>query len=636
MWAEAFKMGNSTGHNSQNGTEAPGIPATDTPRTDNKNMDLDIGTAAPASHQHNSANGPNPESTAGQITDKSDAAMDVDGPGDGFMEVNKKKGAKTVDPLSVIAKKHQFGVQIARTCTGDSRISNEDLSNLFQLIANIDSNALILPANKIASNAKKATSLSKSQRMDYITYLDIQTTAWGRPSDQKKRTTLSFWIASDEIHGVKALRDNHLFKAFLMSGKCSMSETHLTESRSKIIAYFEGKDPKHTHRLTLQSRVTNHISLQLHNQGISQSMPVNVVSALENGIAILAIAAGSKDAINLEHMLTDHPIPGLGLIFHSWKRKQKDEFAARIQGHQMLVMNSKAYKITSIDPALHDQIAADLHQGPAKDYIVDVCQTGHSQTTGVLYVQYLQGHEAAVLAAIKECMERHPNPDSTEFGPAYIANEGKPDAPTLQSQRSNGNKSDAPSLPQSRWQNQIQQWSTKPQTSTNAIPAAITTAPKSFSAALMANLTRTDSSEDSTLTPRTGNTGSRTSKRSAQVEALERENATLREQLEHMRDDMEELIAKAVQEQMSRMLEMMQIQQREQWEEWKQTHNETPREESPVRKRPDSKKTPSKTDSQISNRRLSHRQLPTQRNLANTFVGMGNKHDSSQAQGPTT
>lgn len=549
-----------------------------------ENMAEKPGQEASQNSQSKPSNGFSPGLETGQKTDRSTTDMDIESLGDGFTTVGSKKSSKSVGPTHVKTRQYLFGVHISRTCAVDSRINSVDLANMFRLIGNLDSNAIILPATRDSTIARKATSIAKSTGMNFVDFLDIQTTNWGRPSEQTKRTTLSFWIASDKISGVAKLRDNNNFKAFLISGKCSMAPTHLHESRSKVVAYLEGKDPKHTHRETLRERIGDHIYSHL-----PADIPINIVTARENGIQLLAIATGSKDAAPLEEFLNTHPLDGLGLIFHSWKRKQKTEFAQRIAGHQMLVMNSKAFKITSMDPEVFDQFSDIMRQcRDSKDVIVDVCQTGHSKTTGVVYVQYLQGHEREVLLDIEASLQEVPNPEDSTFGRARITNGEKPDDPTVQSQNTTASKSEGDPLPQSKWQTQFAKWSQQSnlkQPTQASIPAAITTTPKSFSEALMANLSQPDRAEspsedaDSTLTPRTSNNGSWTSRRSTRMDELEKENAELKHTIQELQATMEARLATMMDERLATMEQRFQKLLEDQQEE-------------PNRKRPDTKPSP--------------------------------------------
>ena len=324
-----------------------------------------------------------------------------------------------------------------------------------------------------------------------------------------------------------------------------MTQTTLHKLRSKIVAYFEGKDPRHTHRLTLAARIADHI----HHHGAH--VPVNVVPVTESGYNILALAVGAKDALEVEKLLTQHKFPDLELFMHSWKRKSKDEFMQRLAGHHMLVTNSRAFKITSMDPDIMRAFAASLQLADAAAYIIDICETSHSYKTGTIYVQYLQAHESTVLTELKDVLSGFPNPQDSSFGSSgVIANETSAEARTIQSQATKTSTVQPQMHQPSKWAHLYSPLGPsiahKPPPS---VPAAIETKPKSFSDALMGDLAE-DSDEASTLTPRTNN-NSQNSKKSVREIELENENHQLKQMLDDLQTNFESMLEAKLQTMMA-------------------------------------------------------------------------------------
>ena len=592
-----------TGHNTQNSQDATGISNLEGTGLNQHNFGEPSGTLnLHESFQPNLAD-PKHASGPGQITDQTCLQPQGIGHNDGFTEVNKKKTTKHAATTLATTRKHTLGVQFNRTLSADARISSQDLGNLFRIISHIDSDAIILPSNKDISKAKHVDEMKKLLPMDLNGFLDIKNTAWGKPSDNKKRTTFSFWIASDVVSpGLRAFRDNGRFSEFLQAGACTMNSTNLKESRSKIVAYFSGKDPKHTHRDTMAARMLEHLATM--NDG--KDIPVNVTRFVEGGVPVLALVVGAKDAQGVESLLEKHEFGTLEMIMHKWKRKNPEVFAERMKEHQILVSNSRAFKIQSMDPKVMDNFTQSLLFN-SQQLIVDVCPTYHSNKTGVLYVQYLKGHENALHQEILETLKDFPNPpDSCFTEPARITNPNSTEARTVQTRDTMGFKSqDATMIPPSKWAATLQQeynnYQLPDATSKPApVPAAITTKPKSFSAALMDGLLDDEVSEAaSTLTKRTDNTGSQSSKKTAREIQLERKVETLRQELTKSQLDRQQMAQEMTQLKLTMSRQMDELRSMVSTLMAQQVPAKTggmlALSQSPQRKRPNQQPTPSKT-----------------------------------------
>ena len=395
---------------------------------------------------------------------------------------------------------------------------------------------MIMPANKTAKQAQSIQWMFKTATgIDLRSFLDISTINWGKPEEKKKKTTFSFWICSDVIeYGLQALRNNTKIQSYLRYGNCVMNSTNLRESKSKIIAYLQGKDPRHTHRMTMSERITYQVLAPLQN-----TVPIacNIVNTTIKGYQILAIAVGSRDANSVEKYLEEHLDEDLTMILHKWKRTNPGDFEKKLKEHQLIVTNSKAYKIQNMDPTATPSMLHNLRATPAGPMVVDVSTTGHSESTGTVYVQFLKGSEAAVLSAVNIFLDSYQKPeDSPFYRPPKVVNGNQPDSPTVQSRDTVGFTPEPQPLPKSKWteilaneriNNNLDE---APPPRDDPVPRNVTM-PKSFSAALMGGHTPSAQSDNdnSTITEQTSN--ARSSRKSNRERALEEENTSLKTQI---------------------------------------------------------------------------------------------------------
>ena len=489
------------------------------------------------------------------------------------------------------------GVQISRTKDVDSTIHTTDIKNLFELIHDVDKEAMIMQPNKTAKQAQPITWMfQKATGIDFKSFLDISTTNWGRPQDNKKRTTFSFWICSNVIEfGLQALRTNVKIQSYLQYGGCVMNSTNLRESKSKIVAYLQGKDPRHTHRITMAQRITDEILAPLQ-----ATVPIacNIITTNINGYRILAIAVGSKDANQVENYLAEHSDEELTMILHKWKRTNPMEFEERLKEHQLIVANSTAFKIQFMDPTCTTAMLRSLRTTTAGSMVVDVCPTGHSAKTGIAYVQFLKGSEATVLSALQHYLASYQQPEDSFFqGPPKIVNATRPDSPTIHSRDTVGYTPEAPTVPKNRWteilaneriNNNLDE--TLPPLE-KPIPQSVTM-PKSFSEVLMQGTPFNRGDSDSTITEQTSN--ARSSRKSVRERALEQENASLKAQLTELQTTFKAQLT----EMESKLKSELRSEHAQEISELRsmldQLLQQTQQTESPNRKKQDTKKSPTK------------------------------------------
>ena len=482
------------------------------------------------------------------------------------------------------------GVQITRTINGNSRFHPKDIRQLFEILVEVDKHMLIMDCAGNRNNIFHVKDMCKMTPMDYNGFLDIQSIQWGHPDDNLMRTTLSFWIATHNIkRNLFELKDHPKFKQFLQAGNCRVQPTSLLQSQSRLIGLVEGKDPKHTHNRTeLADRISSYLSS--HSQKYP-TIPVNIVQVTELGVPILAIAVGNRHATAATKILTDHPYSALGIIMMSWKRQAKEEFATRINQHQLICQQSRAFRISSMDPAGLGLFQEFIRYSTADPYVIDISTAVHSETTGRVYVQYLEVYKEQVQQILEEYIADHKNPPDSTFGHPTIDNS---DSATIANNTFHTNKSDNQSRttitrPQSKYANLLtSQPKSVHKPVTTRIPKAITTTkPKSFMAALTSSMdSDSDDTDHSTLTPRTKGSGKSSkgkSKATATEERLAKENQDLREELGQMKQRLADM-ERTHKQQMSELMDMVR-QMKSQMEDQALANP------SPTRKQPPSKKT---------------------------------------------
>ena len=451
-------------------------------------------------------------------TQRSDATVSHTNLGEadgGFIKVGKN--GKPALPIGSPDDK-AIGIKISRDGKkGETAWSNRDIYNLMQLITAVDNGVHFMNFKANHESSVSAGHLAKMKQLDWKSRLDIQTEPWGHPSANKERTHICFYIVTDKISpNLRELREDRSIKEFLHLGGCVMSQTRLRESRSRMVKYILDKNPNHTHRDAFASRIEDH--LQYYTKKNAR-IPVNVVNVpVAGGERVLGMSVGGRDEQTVVKILKDHPFPHLEMIDTRLRRSNSEQFEHRIQQHAMVVSQTKAFKVTNVPyefiPDFRDMMFT-TSSGPV---LVDVSEANHSRTTGVVYVQYLQNHQATVLQDIETSLQYE------SFKGAELHDPDKSVAMTA-----NTKESVVQNIP-SRFANYVNTTTPKaPPAKANVpapIPKTIRTKPKSFSEALMKSLNDAQSASSASQGSNTSTLG--TVKTAREIE-LEEENQSLKE-----------------------------------------------------------------------------------------------------------
>ena len=448
--------------------------------------------------------------------------------GDGYTLVGK--GGKNARSDKAI------GIKVIRDGKRDGTAwSNKDLSNLFQLISMVDPNVLFMNCKSQDKSAWKVGDTSTMLRTDWQSKLDIQTEPWGRQSEHRERTHLSFYIVSDKISpNLRELREDPNIQDFLKLGKCIMSQTRLLESRSKVVQYIVGKDPNHTHRDALAVRYEEHFGSCIKS---GKRIPVTIANLpTTTGGRILGVVVGARDETLATKLLKENPIDHLETLSPSLRRSNQASFQARMKEHECVVSQTKAFKVSGM---VYEEIFTFrdmMFATAAADYLVDVADTNHSKDSGVVYIQYIQDHRLKVLACLEEVLE--------SFQPARLVD---PDASVAMT--ANTKEKVTTDVPPSKFSSIIDMSVVvkKPAPAATASkPKSITQPkPRTFSQALMNQINDTESADSESDTSNDSTLDTAKTQRELELEEkcaeLEHSNVLLQTQLKSSQDECQEL-----------------------------------------------------------------------------------------------
>ena len=203
------------------------------------------------------------KSTAEDSSPASDAAAESAQPNKSDQQQMEEDGFTVVPPKGGVAFKKQapnsksIGVRVIRNTEKDKTAYNfSDLLQLFQHVKAVDPAAFIRDYKNDPNSEKPIASFCKNSAAKFLTaYLDIDTINWGPPSSNQARSYLSFYIVSAAINpGLRELREDNAIRHYLKQGSMNLQSHELAESKTKVLGFLFGKDPRHTFRQGLARR----------------------------------------------------------------------------------------------------------------------------------------------------------------------------------------------------------------------------------------------------------------------------------------------------------------------------------------------------------------------------------------------
>ena len=332
---------------------------------------------------------------------------------------------------------------------------------------------------------------------------------------------------------------------FMSKGGCIMQSTRLTESLSKAVEILLDIDPIHVQRESMAARMEAHLQ-HYHTSG--RRIPVNVVNMPIDGTGMstraCVVVAGSRDEKTVAKILKDHPFPHLDTLPYSYRRTRKDMLTTRLKQHDMVISQTKAFKIEGMNPSDIPKLREEMFKCQASQCIVDVSEANHSHTTGVAYIQYLITHKDEVLQQLLGILPQY-------LGAALR----DPDASTTMTANTRDTREPPP---KSRFASMVdvKEW---PKLNTKQPPKSVSwndsankpkpcSAPRSFSAVLMKDLQDEDVSNDSSAGQDSWNSSLGTGKSTRETELEITLQATMEDlvatqcQLTELRHKHEEIV----------------------------------------------------------------------------------------------
>ena len=202
---------------------------------------------------------------------------------DKFIEVKSNKKSATIrSPLD--EKKNRFGILLSRVAAKPI-LQNQgfDIGAIFNAILCLDAEAIFLPHDDDTHHAVKLSTMIKPT-YDFKAMIDFKITNWGRPSNNKGKLSMSFYIALDILQpDVKAICHDPTIQHILKLHKMTLYPHNLLQLDSKPVAFFSGKSVAHTWHNNLKQRFGCYLTENLNDSntmsnlfGEDHEVPTNI------------------------------------------------------------------------------------------------------------------------------------------------------------------------------------------------------------------------------------------------------------------------------------------------------------------------------------------------------------------------
>jgi hypothetical protein len=327
-------------------------------------------------------------------------------------------------------KTYNIGVHVSKLVQHDEGgFHPDDIRMLLDLIQQQDPEVLFIPHNNNAKLARTWKQLPANY--NYSTMMNVKSMPWGKPTDNKTKAELSFYIASDTIPSIKQLTTDIQIQHFLATTNLRLGFHSLHESSRKSIGFLLGKSVTKAYWNDIAARLNQHIDDSLilmkkmssttDNKQKQLPIPTKIPIQLNPTTLVigdattkaLSIFVGVKDKTTIERLLQKYPFPDVEIVAEAWKRSNPEVYANRIDLHNLLEENSTAIKITETTPDMRAFVKHNRHKADCANLIVDIAEGRDTPTTGVIYVQCLAKDKATVLLWVQAILE---NIDSTHTG----------------------------------------------------------------------------------------------------------------------------------------------------------------------------------------------------------------------------
>ena len=306
-----------------------------------------------------------------------------------------------------------------------------NMGDILTALLAIDPHAFLLPHNRDPSCMVKIQTMLKTGQ-DYTTFMDITRTNWGKPTDNKTRIAMSFYVASDIIiDGLEVIKKSRQFQDLLGKYKLTLLPHNLLQSDSKAVAFFSGKSPVHTWQDDLRRRFKLYLDTYLQDTkavlnifGEDAEVPTEIpfyfkVTTLRNKTtktSAVSLYVGRNHISLMQTLLEKVPFPDVQLILFTQRRHAPDIFAKQIFLHHMLCEKSRAVKLQDTTEEFRLAIAHEIREDDVVgEHIIDVAEASSTAKEGTLYIQCVEEQKPLVITYVREFLEAYAkqNPNDT-------------------------------------------------------------------------------------------------------------------------------------------------------------------------------------------------------------------------------
>ena len=303
------------------------------------------------------------------------------------------------------AKTKQFHSGLMLTKIGPKKAASlhpAELTAVVEAIMEVDPEAFILNYKNQDASAIPASKISSVFNFDK--QWDIQVLEWGAKTEDKWRTGMSFWLASDIIgNKLLELKQNNSIARIMAEIGLTLTAHNLHQTDSKQVGFLRGKDPRHTWREGITTRIQEAIQHET-NMPIQVQIKATTVRGKDKQGWALVMFVGTKDLTKVKKAL--EKFDEIKIVPASMKQTSKKLYDREIDLHNSIVENSRAIRVMGITEdgvyMLRSTFSSDASM---KGKVIDVFEASTYDKDGKVYVQHVSQSHQEVADLLKETLD---------------------------------------------------------------------------------------------------------------------------------------------------------------------------------------------------------------------------------------
>ena len=312
---------------------------------------------------------------------------------------------------------------------------------IFEALMTIDPQAAIVPANRDPAKATGLLVLLRTAQ-DYKTMMDITLVHWGKPSDQRGRLALLFYISSAVLKpDLALLKSSCHFKDAIKQAKLNLSNHNLMQTESQVLAFLSGKTPQHTWRKDILARFKQYMDIYLkdnhtvenifgENEQVPSEMPFYLkaitVKSTHHTASVIAIYVGKLHYSFMSTLINKAPFKDIELVPMFLRQSDKTVFDQRVQLHNFLCQDSGAIKLRNTSAEFRERIRILLRDDEqTKDHIIDIAEAALTIPEGTLYIQCMMQHKDTIITRVEEHIAQYSTDNPDEDRPEILTKKAK-------------------------------------------------------------------------------------------------------------------------------------------------------------------------------------------------------------------